>query len=106
MGKNGSLTAILKSLKNIDSKERQKIGPVANWAKGKIFHLFEEKLAQIEVDKMNAKLEEEVIDTGLVREKIVDSYFVGGLHPRTIVQREVEKNFFFHGFCHSRWPPH
>jgi phenylalanyl-tRNA synthetase alpha chain len=65
IGKKGSLTEVLKSLKDATVEERKQIGPRSNQIKQDIEKLVVGKLQALEVDEVNAKLAKNKIDWSL-----------------------------------------
>lgn len=98
LGKKGSLSEILKGLKDASPEERQKIGPVSNEIKKSIERDIIDKLKAIEFDEINEKLEKNRTDFSLrdsLRELGLQG---GGLHPTHQIQREIEDVFLSMGF--------
>lgn len=98
LGKKGTLSEVLKSLKDATPEQRKEIGPKSNDIKVEIEKMVQDKLRKLEVDEINIKLNENKIDFSL-RDSILDQGLVaGGLHPVTQIQREVEDIFLSMGF--------
>lgn len=98
LGKNGSLSEILKSLKDATPEQRKEIGPVSNNIKQDIEKTVQNKLMEIEIKEVNEKLAENKIDFSL-RESLLDNGLqAAGLHPVHQIQREVEDIFLSMGF--------
>ncbi|MFZ8933820.1 MAG: phenylalanine--tRNA ligase subunit alpha [Bacteriovoracaceae bacterium] len=98
LGKNGQLSQILKSLKDLSNEERKAIGPLANQIKEQMNQLVTSKLKEIEVSEINKKLEQNKID---ITDRLSNRSNVlchGGLHPTNIIQREIEDIFLSMGF--------
>jgi phenylalanyl-tRNA synthetase alpha chain len=91
LGRNGKLTAILKSLKNMSPQDRKKIGPLANQARQKIESAMEKQKKDI---SGKVDWEKEKIDVTLPgkREEL------GHLNPITLVRRDIENIFSTMGF--------
>ncbi len=98
LGKNGQISQILKSLKDLSNDERKAVGPLANQVKEKMNGLVVERLAEIEVAEVNKKLEQNKIDISDRFANRANVLCHGGLHPTTIIQREVEDIFVSMGF--------
>ncbi len=88
--KQGELTHVLRSLKDLDEKQRKTLGQDANEVKIEIWKLIDEKRHAIK----NAG-KKEFIDLTVDGEKPQ----MGHLHPVTLIQREVEKIFRNMGFA-------
>lgn len=98
LGKKGSLSEILKSLKDATPEERKEIGPKSNQLKSAIEQKIQTALTEIEILEVNKKLESSRIDFSL-RDSILDKGLqAGGLHPVSQIQREVEDIFLSMGF--------
>ena len=89
LGKKGSLTAILKSMKTVAPEDRPKVGQMVNETRAQIEEVIGERRTQIEEQMREAKLQKEVIDVTLPAKKIR----VGHPHPNTIARQEVERVF-------------
>ena len=98
LGKQGAITDIFKSLKDLSASDRRVIGPLLNEIKSTMLQQCDNKILELEVQEMNRKLEEERIDIELTRERRERGFYSGGFHPRTLVQREVEDIFLSMGF--------
>ncbi len=88
LGKSGELTTILKWLKDLSPEDRGTVGKAANETRDIITESFEAERKRIKKEFIAKRLESEQEDmtVPLMREK-------WGLHPITIVQREVEDTF-------------
>lgn len=89
MGKKGSLTEILRGMKDLSDEEKKEVGKLANVAKVKI------------TDAINAKKEE--LEGGSSEGEFFDYTYklpqnVGSYHPITKVQQEIEQIFEGMGF--------
>ena len=89
LGKKGSLTAILKGMKNVSPEDRPKVGQMVNETRSQIEEGIAERKKQIDAQMRDAKLQKEVIDVTLPAKKIR----VGHPHPNSIARREVERVF-------------
>jgi len=94
LGKSGKITAIMPMMKQVPAEDKREMGMLINELKGKIENAI---VSMQEEFKQRAILEEinnaEVIDITLPVETNV-----GSLHPRTIVQKEIEDVFVSMGF--------
>lgn len=92
LGRKGQLTAILRSLKDLDEKERKEKGKIANQIKQEIAEALKRKKSNLQHLTSNIKNEWfDVTAPGL-------KYPQGHLHPRTIVLRQIEEIFQSMGF--------
>lgn len=98
LGKKGSLSAILKGLKDVSPEERKKIGPKSNEVKNLMETAISSKISEIELLEMNQKLENNFLDFSM-RDSILDQGLkAAGLHPVTQIQRKIEDIFLSMGF--------
>ena len=82
--KEGELTNILRSLKDLSLDERRKIGPRANALRQELETSFSKKLESLKTQNLKSE-----IDITMPGKKIS----VGHLHPLTIVDKQVRKIF-------------
>ncbi len=94
LGKKGELTSILKSMKDVDPKERPKVGQMVNEARSQIEEKLEAKRAVFERALREEKMKRETIDVTLPGRRPV----VGHRHPNTITLEEVENIFIGMGY--------
>ena len=93
-GKKGSLTAVLKSMKNVDPEDRPKVGKWVNDARAEIEARMTEMKNRLDAEKMARELEKEKIDVTLPPKM----KFIGHSHPNTIALEEVERIFVGMGY--------
>lgn len=98
VGKNGVVSELLKSLKDMNAEERKAFGPKAQELKDFILDQSSIQLSKIEAHEINKKLAEERIDTSLTDQVLAKTIKHGGFHPRTLVQQEIEDIFLSMGF--------
>lgn len=98
LGKKGSVSEVLKSLKNATPDERKEIGPKANAIKTDMQLLINAKLEDIELKQINAKLDANKIDITFRDSLREIPAKHSGFHPVTMVQREIEDIFLGMGF--------
>ena len=89
LGKKGSLTAVLKSMKDVAPEDRPKVGKWVNDARFAIEEKMEETRKRLDALKMQKELAEEEIDVTLPAKM----KFIGHRHPNTIALEEVERIF-------------
>lgn len=94
LGKNGELTAVLKSMKDVSPEERPKVGQMVNETREEIEKVLDEAKARMEKAVREAKLKAEVIDVTLPAKKAL----IGHRHPNTIALEEVERIFIGMGY--------
>lgn len=98
LGKKGEVSQILAGLKDLDGEGKKKVGPVGQKVKNSILDLTNVALEKIELEKMNQKLAEKKIDISARASLFAENIETGGLHPRTLIQREIEDVFLSMGF--------
>jgi phenylalanyl-tRNA synthetase alpha chain len=98
LGKKGELSAILKSLGQADPEERKTIGQAANELKGRLTDRLDDARSAIERAAIDAKLAAEWTDITLTESLRAGGVKESGLHPVSIVQRELEDIFLSMGF--------
>jgi phenylalanyl-tRNA synthetase alpha chain len=100
LGKQGSLTELLKSLGKLSAEERPKAGAAINQAKQRVEALVQSQRDAILAKELDAKLAAEAIDVTLPGRRQAP----GGLHPIARVQERVEKLFATMGFSVADGP--
>lgn len=98
LGKNGAVSEVLKNLREASPEEKKQIGPKANELKEFILHESQKKALECEREEINAKLLKNREDMTLLDSLTVDGDQAAGLHPRTLIQREIEDIFLSMGF--------
>jgi phenylalanyl-tRNA synthetase alpha chain len=98
VGKNGIVSEMLKSLKDMNAEERKAFGPKVNELKDFIQDQSNGQISKIEIIEINKKLAAERIDTSLTDQVMAKTIKHGGYHPRTLVQQEIEDIFLSMGF--------
>ena len=93
LGKKGSLTEALKSLKDLTVDEKREIGPLANQIRQKLEAQFHDIQQQLEKDAEEKRLQSEHYDA---LRPMTSSH--GFLHPMSQIQYEVEDIFYRMGF--------
>lgn len=94
LGKKGSLTGILKNMKNVPKEERPKVGQKVNEVREQIEKSIEQAQAQIERRVQDEKLKRETIDVTLPAKRIK----AGHSHPNVIALEEMERIFIGMGY--------
>jgi len=98
LGKNGELSLILKSLGTVAPEERKALGQVANELKRRLTRKLEEAHSAIERAMIDEKLAADWTDITLTDSLRAGTVHAAGLHPISIVQRELEDIFLSMGF--------
>lgn len=94
LGKKGELTAVLKSMKDVATEERPKVGQMVNETREEIEKVLDAAINKMEAAAREAKMKAEVIDVTLPAKKNA----VGHKHPNTIAMEEVERIFIGMGY--------
>lgn len=94
LGKKGTVTELLKGLKDLPIEERKVVGSEANALKNELTMMIEEKKKSLEFETVDRKLREKGFDITLPAKR----YDIGSLSPITIVQKEIEEIFTGLGF--------
>lgn len=98
LGKQGALSEILKGLKDATPEQRKTLGAEANVAKAQIEELVATKITALESAEINAALLKNKVDFSLRDSVLEGGLTSAGIHPVTIVQREIEDIFLSMGF--------
>jgi len=98
IGKQGKVSEILKGLRDLSNDERKAVGPVANDVKDRIGDLTQGRIQELEIAEINTKLAASRQDVTLRQSVRATGTPHGGLHPRTLIQREIEDIFLSMGF--------
>jgi phenylalanyl-tRNA synthetase alpha chain len=100
LGRKGSLTALLRGLKDVDARERPRVGERLNALKGSI----EEKIAA-RLEEIGARGRAETLRRERVDVTLPGSRFErGGSHPLALVMDEIVDAFLSMGFEIARGP--
>ncbi len=98
LGKQGALSEILKGLKDATPEQRKTLGAEANVAKTQIEELVSAKITTLEAAEINETLLKNKSDFSLRDAVMERGLQAAGMHPVTIVQREIEDIFLSMGF--------
>lgn len=94
LGKSGKITALFRFMKEVPQDKKGEVGKLLNDAKQSVEKLISSKEALIEKLEMEKQINNaEKIDITLPTEEIT-----GSLHPRTIIQKQIEDVFISMGF--------
>ena len=94
LGKKGSLTSVLKSMKTVTPEDRPKVGKWVNSARATIEEQLEAKKKKLDAARLDRQLAAEKIDVTLPAKM----KFIGHRHPNTIALEEVERIFTGMGY--------
>ncbi len=100
LSKKGKVQELMSHMKELSDEERPKFGQLVNDLKQSLSQAIEEKKQKLEAELLNVKLQEEKIDITL------DAYTpsIGGMHPLTLVQKELEDVFIGMGYNVAEGP--
>ncbi len=94
LGKSGKITAIMPMMKTIPNEQKREMGMLINELKGKI----ENAVASMQEEFKQRAILEEINNAERIDITLPVETGVGSLHPRTIVQKEIEDVFVSMGF--------
>ena len=94
LGKKGTLTQVMKMMRDVPKEEKPKVGKWVNEARSEIESHMEETRKRLEEGALNARLASETIDVTLPAKKIRN----GHRHPNSIALEEVERIFIGMGY--------
>ena len=94
LGKSGKVTELFRFMKEVPVEQKQAVGKLLNDAKVKI----EADISAKEVMLSNLELENKINSVKKIDITLPTNTCTGSLHPRTIVQREIENVFTSMGF--------
>jgi phenylalanyl-tRNA synthetase alpha chain len=94
LGRNGSLTQLIKQLKNVPQGERAAVGALINAFKNVLEEQIEQALSQVQAAARNLKVSEHTVDVTLPGRQTP----LGGRHPITIVADKIIDIFTRLGF--------
>lgn len=101
LGKNGSITALMKELGKLPPEEKKNAGQVLNTFKSEIATLLDRKKEELELKEMNEKLTHEEVDITL---PIRPEPNMGRIHPISQVTEEILTIFAQMGFDLAEGP--
>lgn len=94
LGKKGSITEVLRGMRDLSKEERPKVGALANKVRDELTEAIDNRQNELEIEKIAKKLEKEKIDVTLPGEPVK----AGQAHVLTQVIDEIEKLFLGLGF--------
>ena len=94
LGKSGKITGLFRFMKEVPAEEKGKVGAMLNNAKNDAEKLISAK----EVFLEQAELEKEINSAEKIDITLPCEHKVGSLHPRTIIQKQIEDVFVSMGF--------
>ncbi len=100
LGKNGELTALLKSMKDLPPEKRPEAGKIVNVARETLENAIATRQSALEKAELEKRLQAEKIDISI--DKPVEH--IGGLHPLTIMRNRIVEFFSSLGFVVAESP--
>ena len=100
LGKQGSVTSLLKSVGKLPKEERPNAGKEVNVLRGKLEALFQEHASKMEELELEKQLENEIIDTSLPGK----AQKLGQIHPLSLVEQKIINIFQSLGFSVAEGP--
>ena len=94
LGKKGSLTDLLKGLKDLPNEERPKVGKMVNEVRDVLTEAFDEAAKVVEAAKIQAQLDSESLDVTLPGRQVN----LGNRHILSQIAEEIEDIFLGMGF--------
>ena len=94
LGKSGKITAIMPMMKTVPNEQKREIGMLINELKGKI----ENAVANMQEEFKQRAILEEINNAERIDITLPVDTNIGSLHPRTIVQKQIEDVFVSMGF--------
>lgn len=94
LGKKGSISELTSIMASLSVEEKKEFGKLLNDLKNDVSNLIEEKRKVLEIEELNKKLSNEIIDITLPSTKIKAT----SLHPLTRVINELEDLFVSMGY--------
>lgn len=94
LGKKGSLTAVLKSMKDVPAEEKPKVGQMVNETRELIEAALAKKKEMLAGAAREKQMESETIDVTLPAKRVQ----IGHSHPNNLALNEVEKIFIAMGY--------
>ncbi len=94
LGKSGKITALMPMMKTVPNEQKREIGMLINELKGKI----ENAVAGMQEEFKQRAILEEINNAERIDITLPVDTAVGSLHPRTIVQKQIEDVFVSMGF--------
>ena len=94
LGKSGKITELFRFLKEVPQDQKGVVGQLLNGAKQEVESLIKAKEAYL----ANLELEKEINSAEKIDITLPCEDVVGSLHPRTIIQKQIEDVFISMGF--------
>lgn len=94
LGKSGKITELFRFMKDVPNEEKKQVGQMLNNAKLSA----EELISAKETFLQQAELEKEINSSEKIDITLPTDQCLGSLHPRTIIQKQIEDVFISMGF--------
>jgi phenylalanyl-tRNA synthetase alpha chain len=99
-GKNGKITEMMKSIRNLSAEEKRKFGQDINSIKTQILESFNAKFSQLEIEDLEKKLASEFTDVFMPARP----YAHGTIHPLSKTEEEMTNILTSYGFRFADGP--
>lgn len=93
-GRNGTLTELLRSLKDVPADQKPAIGKAINDLRVELEQLYDEKQKQLHTQELNAALANEKIDITIDK----STRSVGAIHPLNKIRDKLNEYFISNGY--------
>lgn len=100
IGKKGSISEIMKKMKDLPNEEKPKLGAASNKAKNEIENAINKQRELIENEEINAKLSSETIDVTLPGVSVKR----GAIHPLSLITNQLSNHFISLGYTVKEGP--
>ena len=94
LGKKGAITAVMPMLRDVPAEQKREMGMLLNEVKNHVQNSLDEKIKQLN----EQEIENQINSAEKIDITMPVNLGVGSLHPRTIIQKEVEDVFISMGF--------
>ncbi len=94
LGKSGKVTGLFRFMKDVAPEQKQEVGRMLNACKGQV----EEMIASKETFLANEELQKAINSAEKIDITLPNKQCTGSLHPRTIIQKQIEDVFVSMGF--------
>lgn len=94
LGKKGAITAVMPMLRDVPAEQKREMGMLLNEVKNHVQNSLDEKIKQLN----EQEIENQINSAEKIDITMPVNLGVGSLHPRTIIQKEVEDVFVSMGF--------
>ncbi len=94
LGKSGKVTELFRYIKEVDADQKQKVGQMLNSLKTKLDEMINAKETFLRQEELN----KQILSAKKIDITLPTNAKTGSLHPRTIIQKQIEDVFVSMGF--------